>query len=138
MIRKVENGTPCKDCGTELIEGVNTYPNNKNYIQSRCKDCHNKHWTERNKQNYDPIKERDRQLRKNFGITLEEYNELWRLQGGVCAICNQESDKALHLDHNHKTGKNRGLLCHNCNRALGFLGESLETIMNMLLILMEF
>jgi hypothetical protein len=131
MPAKALNRTHCTDCGTELIRDVNTVPNRVFYIQGRCKTCWNKHYTERNKQVYDPLRERDRQLRKNFGISLEEYTKMYNDQGGVCAICNHESDTALHVDHNHTTNDIRGLLCHKCNHALGQLNEDLEIITNM-------
>lgn len=62
-------------------------------------------------------------LRKTWGITLEEFNELKESQDGLCAICKITTD-ILHIDHNHKTGKIRSLLCNNCNRGIGHLKES--------------
>ena len=57
-------------------------------------------------------------LKSTYGITLEEYDRLFALQSGVCAICQQSSSKALHVDHDHATGMVRGLLCPRCNRFL--------------------
>ena len=57
-------------------------------------------------------------LKKTYGITLEEYDRLFALQSGVCAICQQSSSKTLHVDHDHATGRVRGLLCYTCNRFL--------------------
>lgn len=57
-------------------------------------------------------------LRK-YGITLEEYEELFKLQKGRCKICNKKSKIRLPVDHDHKTGRVRGLLCSNCNLLLG-------------------
>jgi len=56
-----------------------------------------------------------------YGITLEIYNQMLKAQGGVCAICHKEDSKGNHLsvDHDHSTGKVRGLLCGRCNLALG-------------------
>ena len=65
-------------------------------------------------------------LLKNYGITLAEYQEMLDSQGGVCAIC-QEPDKRgtkLAVDHDHLTLKNRGLLCRQCNLAVGNLRDS--------------
>lgn len=60
-----------------------------------------------------------------YGITETDYNTLFDKQGGVCAICKQpETQGTLPIDHNHKTGKIRGLLCHKCNRAIGSLQEN--------------
>ena len=71
-------------------------------------------------------------LAKNYGISLEEYNDLLRKQGSVCAICGQDEPSAhgrtgkqfrLAVDHCHDTGVVRGLLCQKCNRAVGLFGD---------------
>lgn len=59
-------------------------------------------------------------LRVNFGMTVDEYEVLLAEQGGVCAICGSPPKKVrLAVDHDHKTGMVRGLLCGQCNRRLG-------------------
>jgi Autographiviridae endonuclease VII len=56
---------------------------------------------------------------KQLGVTDDEYALLLEVQGGGCAICGAKpKTRRLHVDHDHKTGKVRGLLCHRCNRAL--------------------
>lgn len=75
------------------------------------------------------VKAGNRRRRKysitNYGITTEEYNRLYDDQDGRCAICRQPEDiRSLSIDHNHKTGKVRGLLCRNCNSAIGLLKDS--------------
>ena len=63
---------------------------------------------------------RDRCLRKNYNLSLKEYERLLGQQHGVCAICRQpQSRRNLCVDHCHKTGKIRGLLCDSCNLVLG-------------------
>jgi hypothetical protein len=71
------------------------------------------------------LKDRRHYLRI-YGITVIEYNRMLTEQAGVCQICNlpEPSGKALAVDHNHKTKQNRGLLCENCNRAIGLLKDS--------------
>ena len=74
-----------------------------------------------------PAKVKGYELKKRFGISVQKYDEMMDAQGGVCAICgNSETmiDKrglkmSLAVDHCHKTGKVRGLLCKNCNHGLG-------------------
>ena len=69
---------------------------------------------------------RKNNLMSSYGITLDEYEILLNKQGGVCAICSQkESSKNNYLcvDHDHKTGKVRGLLCTQCNHAIGKLKD---------------
>jgi Recombination endonuclease VII len=56
---------------------------------------------------------------KQLGVSDNEYARLLEAQGGGCAICGAKpKTRRLHVDHDHKTGKVRGLLCHRCNRAL--------------------
>jgi hypothetical protein len=68
------------------------------------------------------------QLKAKYGITVEEYQAMFDSQGGVCKLCGQEETtrisrgdgiRSLAVDHDHKTGKVRGLLCHQCNVVLG-------------------
>jgi len=56
---------------------------------------------------------------RQLGVTDEAYEALLDAQGGGCAICGAKpKTRRLHVDHDHATGKVRGLLCHRCNRAL--------------------
>lgn len=79
-----------------------------------------------------PRNVRDTQLKKNYGISLSEWERMYAEQGGVCAICREcESQKSqryanLAVDHCHTSGEVRGLLCNACNRALGFLQDDVE------------
>ncbi len=68
---------------------------------------------------------------KKYGISIEDYNETFTKQEGKCAICGThqvELKKKLSIDHCHKTGKVRGLLCNNCNVGIGFLKEDIENL----------
>lgn len=57
--------------------------------------------------------------RKQLGLTIEDYERLLAAQGGGCAICGATpKTRRLDVDHDHRTGAVRGLLCHRCNRAL--------------------
>jgi recombination endonuclease VII len=76
---------------------------------------------------------RNQRLKWQYGITLEEYNELLRKQGGVCLICEAAPAEirngkivSFPVDHDHKTGKVRGILCGFCNRGLGSFKDSKE------------
>ncbi len=89
-------------------------------------------WRERN-----PDADADKHLRRKYGITLEQYDEMFKLQGGVCALCKQgestkrrkkgEGRERLAVDHCHDTGRVRGLLCFKCNTAIGALGDTEES-----------
>ena len=75
--------------------------------------------------------DRDRQLQRRHGITLDDYNRMLAGQHGRCAICERKPGKrALCVDHEHKTGRLRGLLCSRCNQALGKLNDNHKTLQN--------
>tara|TARA_R110002153_G_scaffold1367_4_gene7050 strand:- start:460 stop:729 length:270 start_codon:yes stop_codon:yes gene_type:complete len=64
--------------------------------------------------------QRAKNLRHRYGIELEEYDKMLEEQGGLCYICEEPPGKSpLSVDHCHKDGTIRGLLCHNCNHGLG-------------------
>ena len=67
-----------------------------------------------------------------YGITAEEYQAIYEAQGGKCAICQRATgrNKKLSVDHDHKTGEVRGLLCTPCNRdVLGHLRDSVAALL---------
>lgn len=67
-----------------------------------------------------PDKYRDHELKK-YGLSVEDYNAMLIAQEGRCAICKRIKKKLnLAVDHNHKTGAVRGLLCAPCNRHVGW------------------
>lgn len=69
---------------------------------------------------------RNSDLKKNYGITVDQYEKMFKDQNGLCAICFGTSvvKRRLCVDHNHITGKVRGLLCDRCNFGLGHFNES--------------
>lgn len=67
-------------------------------------------------------------LRK-YGITLDQYHAKAESQDFACGICKKD-DNVLVIDHDHVTGRFRGLLCNPCNKALGFLRDSHMNIVN--------
>jgi hypothetical protein len=63
--------------------------------------------------------ERAKRLQRSFGLSIQEYDHLMYVQGGVCAICkNAPKASRYHVDHDHKTGLIRGILCMWCNHKL--------------------
>lgn len=131
----------CRDCGHR--KPLDEFHRNRKRLDGRqdwCKLCHNaraRAWRKRNPGYYDRRLKRDptyfrgKKLLKLYGISLEQYELMYRVQGGVCRICGKpESRKVngkpvpLSVDHDHKTGKVRGLLCYACNVALGFLEKT--------------
>ena len=75
---------------------------------------------------------RNHYLVKTYGITQDQYEAMYKQQGGVCAICGGLPDIVKHgitrlaVDHDHATGKVRGLLCNNCNSGMGIIGDTIE------------
>ena len=84
----------------------------------------NKRWVANNKLYLRDYKWK--QALKKYGISTEQYNEMFLKQAGNCAICgvNQSKfTKRLYVDHDHKTGNVRGILCVNCNMLIGHAME---------------
>lgn len=106
-------------------------------LTSRCKPCHNADWKardaryrERNTTTYKAAQVRHK-LKGTYGITPCEFTKQLIMQSGVCAVCgtNDPGGKgAWNVDHDHKTGDNRGLLCQHCNLLLGHAKDNVETL----------
>lgn len=85
-----------------------------------------------------PGRAKNADLKKSFGITIEEYNAILEKQKGVCAICGEKETakgnggivRNLAVDHDHETGEIRGLLCSNCNNGLGRFKDSPNLLTN--------
>lgn len=84
------------------------------------------------------IYQRAKKLKHSYGISLQEFDRLQILQNNLCAICKQSqrgnhrwgTSLYLTVDHCHKTGKIRGLLCTDCNHALGRFKENIDILKN--------
>lgn len=83
-----------------------------------------------------PERKRNGRLRAEFGITQQDYDAILLRQDGKCAICGATENhvnhprkrKFLYVDHDHTTGKVRGLLCHNCNFGIGYFKDNPESL----------
>ena len=72
---------------------------------------------------------RARAILKSYGLSQQAYQDLIAHQSNKCALCYRSFDEFTpHIDHDHATGKVRGLLCMKCNTALGVLGDSVEAL----------
>jgi hypothetical protein len=109
-------------------------------LNAYCKLCHRakaRRWHEANRERrcarmrayhhstYDYERTRDRTLRYRYGIGQEDYDRMYAQQKGRCALCNVKRKK-LHVDHEHESGKVRGLLCNACNSALNYIAHRPE------------
>jgi len=104
----------------------------KGQLAPRCKKCNRIKHNEWAKKNRDKIKKRHSiSWRKHkYGLTQEQYNDMILSQNNECAICKKPSHKTLHIDHDHTTGKVRGLLCSTCNTGIGFFNEDIDSLNN--------
>lgn len=104
-----------------------------------CKACRSGYF----KETYDPSKARARNFRYYYNHDETIYDRLLEIQNGVCAICGNPPDEQpmgckrtiraiLAVDHNHQTGKVRGLLCRHCNQTLGWARENPKNIQRMI------
>lgn len=119
---KIENGVKrCRICRNESAKRS----------RDKCKE-RQRLW-QRNSYKNNPDTWKSKALKLKFGITLEQFNQMYNDQQGKCKICNRTSEETgdsrrLAVDHCHKTGIIRGLLCGNCNRGLGAFQDSEELL----------
>ncbi len=96
-------------------------------IQSHCKTCvREKNYAYRAK---NPAKYKGYDLKRSFGISVEDYNRMFEMQRGVCACCGVHQSEVritFSVDHCHQTGRIRGLLCHHCNVGIGQFKEDVK------------
>lgn len=120
----------CKQCG--IKKPLDAFSPDKNGLagrQSRCKPCRT--WNKNNK--YDPEYKRKYDLKIQYDISLEQYDEMLKAQGGCCAVCGNNTPDGkgrFVVDHCHETGRVRGLLCTKCNVMLGMAKDSVSTLMS--------
>jgi len=113
--------------------------------RKRWREAHPEEHAKRNREwnAANPDKMRANTLRRH-GITPDVYTEMLESQNGVCAICGEEQKRKLrgkvlplHIDHDHATGKVRGLLCHHCNAGLGHFFDKPEVLSRAIAYLQE-
>jgi hypothetical protein len=131
--RRLEKEARCRQCVSELRKLK--YKEDPEKQKERA----------RNYRTRNPEKIRDTKLKQSFGVGLEYFNKKYREQNGVCAGCGKPETTflrgtllSLAIDHNHKTGQLRGLLCMRCNLGLGSLDDSIETLENLIVYLKKY
>ncbi len=102
-------------------------------LEYRCKECKSKSGKIFRKENLEFCLKRERRknIKLRYGLTIEQWEEMFKQQQGCCAICGEhqsELKKTLVVDHRHSNGKIRELLCGNCNRMLGCVKENIGTL----------
>lgn len=121
----------CRRCGeAKPLEAFYRDAAARDGHRPECKACtsaRRKAWYASNRERKEA--ERSGHLRRTFGLTLEEYEQLLAAQGGRCAICRAEPGNiSLHGDHDHETGRVGGLLCFRCNGGAGQFKEDIELL----------
>lgn len=114
---KCKKSKPLSEFGRDKRRKDGLYPH--------CKECKRQYQNDR----YSDVAAK--RLERKYGITKDDYDRMFREQGGKCAICDKpqsECRRALAVDHCHASGKVRGLLCDECNRALGYFYDDTNRI----------
>lgn len=124
-----------------ISKELNKYHSNRETIlNKRRKKYNNKKSQQKSKNNFyknNPDKFTDARLRRDYGITLEQYNQMLKEQGYVCKICGEPETKRhfksgklmlLSVDHCHTTGKIRGTICARCNLMLGKVKDDVKIL----------
>ncbi len=118
--------THCRSCARDIKKSY--YANNPEKALKRKaqQKTLGKKWYQANRDRL-RLQMRRNWLKRNYGITTQEYDTRLANQGGVCAICGADKSGRSHesfiVDHDHNTGDIRGLLCHKCNVGLGAFGD---------------
>jgi hypothetical protein len=134
---QTEGTKVCTNCGIEkdinqfYLRGGKYSPNSR---KSKCKECDKKRVAETYAK--DPSIYQNNHLKRNYGITLDDYNQMLIEQNHCCRTCGTTDPGGKHgrfmVDHCHSTDKVRGLLCKSCNIALGEIKDNRQTLRNML------
>ena len=106
----------CQYCGIEFLSKLKT---NSKWCSNKCKA--QVHLT--------PAKTRKYRLKNKYGLTETIFNIMLNQQDSKCGICREVMEQP-HIDHDHKTGRVRGLLCTHCNTMLGMARDSTFTLRN--------
>ncbi len=131
----------CSKCGVSKDLGCFTVDRARtDGLKQWCRDCcayNNAQWAAARRDHRKSY--RRRRTVAAYGLTTDEHAQMLKSQGGVCALCKStcRTGKALAVDHDHATGKVRGLLCSSCNLGIGKLKDSPDIIAAALMYLLD-
>jgi hypothetical protein len=116
----------CPRCGEREPTAFYTHKKNGRRSNAHCAKCHKQQC--RNKYNAKSMLQKRADKAVSYGLTPQQYIDMYEKQCGKCAICNEipKTQRGLHVDHCHETGVVRGLLCHGCNVGIGNFLHSTE------------
>ena len=123
---KLNADRTCSKCGQFKPAGEF---HKRRYMCKTCEKAGYKAWVEANPEQFEKLRRRGEM--KKYGITSERYDKLLASQKGCCAICGTMDTgafKYFSVDHNHDTGKVRGLLCSRCNLVIGQARDSIQVL----------
>lgn len=124
----------CNQCGRPGLADSDFHPTRRTVCR-KCLADNQRAYRKTRPVEYWREKNRKYTIKKHYGLSMAAYDEMESRQEGRCAICGERPGdqphtylkaRRLHIDHDHKTGAIRELLCNGCNRALGFLGDRAE------------
>ena len=130
--------TKCGSCQRELVDETDSRS------KARCKTCGL--LAIQRRERYCSVRQRDRNLRKRYGVTADQFSFLLDSQGNSCAICGMELNTDLSykgretkpvVDHCHGTGNVRGILCNGCNLIIGHAKDNIDRLRRAIVYLQE-
>lgn len=126
-VRGYKKGKHCTTCGEwKLLAKFRRHKRSSGGRAPQCRGCYG-------------VDNQRRKLWRKYRITPEEYDILLKTYEGKCAICGgaNSDGRPIHVDHDHETGVIRGMLCFNCNAALGLMHENTDLLRRMIQYLEE-
>lgn len=135
----VQKSRSCKYCGCEVVDAYQSRP----WSCRACSKAQAKAWRDANPEKCraankrkDPSVHYFSQAKRKYGVSRDDYQQRLDAQGGRCAICGTDEPgksngphKRFSIDHDHKTGEVRGLLCNHCNRGIGLLRDDPDVLL---------
>lgn len=138
-LRLIRSDKICKGCGNVLPLSSFDISSKKRPDQyaARCRPC--KMEQRKKSQNYKIVNKRNK-IKRDYGLSWEQYKNIIDAQNGKCVICSIEFDltpvrggshrNSPHIDHCHNKGHVRGILCSQCNRGLGCFSDNTNSLQN--------
>jgi hypothetical protein len=138
-----------KECSETNPQPLDNFFNDKSFSSGKmaicktCKQAKTMAWRKDNKATYNAlaVKWRDKNperqhatdIKRNYGLSIEDYNRMLTEQACKCKICGKDHDPSIkrgrpYVDHDHATGQVRGLLCGACNSAIGYFEDKTELL----------
>jgi recombination endonuclease VII len=115
----------CLDCNKILdIQYFPRFSSRRDGRHSYCKRCFAKRCEDSKVKLHGST--RDFHLKRRYGLTSADVDRMIGAQGGVCAVCRRRDPQ--HVDHDHRTGRVRGILCSLCNQGLGNFDDDVEVM----------